>query len=202
MKFFDAAIFFVVGRLKHSVIATLLSSFKKKTRKKPHVVSPLSIYNRGFTLIEIMIVIVIIGITIGFALIAFGNFGESKRIFFAADHLINTLRLAQQQTILETSTLGLKIDNSGYQFLRLQNNSHWTPLSNKGVFKMTYFPKNTSIKLSIINSNTADAPAIIFNASGDMTPFTLTFGSTKENKIAVMTGYRNGGLELHAPGDK
>lgn len=160
------------------------------------------INNRGFTLIEIMVVIVIIGITIGFALIAFGDFGESKRILFAADHLMNTLRLAQQQTILETSTLGLKIDTTGYQFLQLQNNSHWSPLSNKGVFKMTYFPKNTSIKLNITNSPTQDAPTIIFNPSGDMTPFTLTFGSTKENKIAVITGHRNGDLELHAQGDQ
>jgi general secretion pathway protein H len=158
--------------------------------------------NRGFTLIEIMIVIVIIGITIGFALIAFGDFGESKRILFAADHLKNTLRLAQQQTILETSTLGLKIDNTGYQFLQLQNNAHWTPLSNTGVFKMTYFPKNTSITLQIANPPAPNAPAIILNASGDMTPFTLTFGNAKENKIALLTGHRNGDLEFHSLGEQ
>ncbi len=43
--------------------------------------------NKGFTLIEILIVIVIIGITIGFALLAFGDFGESKRIIAALEQV-------------------------------------------------------------------------------------------------------------------
>jgi general secretion pathway protein H len=97
--------------------------------------------NKGFTLIEIMIVIVIIGITVGFALISFGDFGESRRILFAAEQLMHTMRLAQQQAILESATLGLRIDNTGYQVLQLQNNSDWSPISNKGVFRATYFPQ-------------------------------------------------------------
>lgn len=97
--------------------------------------------NLGFTLIEILIVLVIIGITFGFALISFGDFGEGRRVLFAAEQLVNTLQLAQQQAILETSTLGLRINNESYQILQLQNNSQWKPISNKGVFKVTYFLK-------------------------------------------------------------
>lgn len=151
--------------------------------------------NQGFTLIEIMIVIVIIGITVGFALIAFGDFGESKRVLFAAEQLLNTLRLAQQQAILETSTLGLRLDNSSYQILQLQDNSAWRPLANKGIFKVNYFPKTTFITWRINNHPAAGAPSIIINSSGDMTPFTLNFGINKEN-VALLTGTRNGNLTL------
>lgn len=152
--------------------------------------------NRGFTLIEIMIVIVIIGITVGFALIAFGDFGESKRILFSAEQLTSTLRLAQQQAILETSTLGLRIDNTSYQILQLQDNAQWQPISNKGIFKMTYFPKNTFITLNTDSHPKTGTPSIIINASGDLTPFTLSFGSNKENKLAVLVGSRNGNLQF------
>ena len=76
---------------------------------------------KGFTLIEILIVIVIIGITIGFALIAFGDFGEGKRIRFAAEQLINTIKLSQQKAILESSTLGLKVDQSSYRVFKFIN---------------------------------------------------------------------------------
>ncbi|MGC1181401.1 type II secretion system minor pseudopilin GspH [Legionella sp.] len=152
--------------------------------------------NLGFTLIEIMIVIVIIGITVGFALIAFGDFGESKRILFAAEHLVNNLRLAQQEAILETNTLGLRIDNKSYQILQLQNNSKWSPMSNKGIFKTTNFPQNTVITLITKNHPGARKPSIIILASGDMTPFTLNFGSNKEDKLASLIGSRNGDLKF------
>lgn len=152
--------------------------------------------NRGFTLIEILIVIVIIGITAGFALIAFGDFGESKRILFAADQLGNTLKLAQQQAILEQSTLGLKIDNTSYQIVKLHNSSEWKPISNKGVFKVNYFPKNTVMTLKTNNKIAPGAPAIIINSSGDMTPFSIEFGFNKENTITKLNGSHNGTLNF------
>ena len=157
--------------------------------------------NRGFTLIEIMIVIVIIGITVGFALIAFGDFGESKRIQFAAEQLVNTMRLAQQQAILETSTLGLRIDSKSYQVLQLQG-SQWSPMSNKGIFKIINFPHNTLITLHASHRATIGTPPIIITASGDMTPFTISFGSTKEGQLVVLTGTRNGDLKLKAANTK
>lgn len=149
-----------------------------------------------------MIVIVIIGITVGFALIAFGDFGESKRILFAAEQLANKIRLAQQQAILETSTLGLRIDNTSYQILRVQSNSQWTVIADKGIFKATYFPKNTFIRLNTDTVPRGGMPAIIINASGDLTPFTLSFGSNKENTLASIRGTRNGDLTFKIVGAK
>lgn len=156
--------------------------------------------NKGFTLIEIMIVIVIIGITVGFALISFGDFGESRRILFAAEQLMHTMRLAQQQAILESATLGLRIDNTGYQVLQLQNNSDWSPISNKGVFRATYFPQNTFITLKTTHKTPTGMPAIIITSSGDITPFTLTFSSKSEEKMASLIGKQNGDLKFRATG--
>lgn len=150
--------------------------------------------SRGFSLIEILIVIVILGITVGFALIAFGDFGESRRIIFAAEQLNNTLRLAQQQAILETSTLGLRIDNTSYQILRYQKATQWQPISNKGIFKVYYYPKNTLITLKTNPAPLQGKPAIIIGPSGNMTPFTLSFGTKQENILTTLTGSHDGSL--------
>ncbi|MFI4963128.1 MAG: type II secretion system minor pseudopilin GspH [Legionellales bacterium] len=137
-----------------------------------------------------------IGVTIGFALLAFGDFGQGRRILFAAEQLVNTLKLAQQQAILDTSTLGLRIDNTSYQILQFQNTSQWEPLSNKGVFKTIYFPAHTVINLKTNTTGKTYDPAIIINSSGDMTPFTLSFGSSTEPVITTLVGRPNGSLTL------
>jgi general secretion pathway protein H len=146
--------------------------------------------------IEILIVIVIIGITIGFALIAFGDFGASKRILFSAEQLANTLRLAQQQSILETNTMGLRIDNSSYQLVKFQNSSQWESPHNKGIYKIFYFPKNTIITLKTRNKIVQRGPQIIINSSGDMTPFTLVLGTSQEKPLVILTGSPNGTITL------
>jgi general secretion pathway protein H len=152
--------------------------------------------NKGFTLIEILIVIVIIGITVGFALIAFGDFGGSKRILFAAEQLENTLKLAQQQAILETSTLGLRIDNTSYQVLKFKDDS-WSTISDKGIFKIYYFPPKTTIILKTLIKTSQGNPSIVINSSGDMTPFTLSFGVNNEDIITVLKGTHDGNITLN-----
>lgn len=148
--------------------------------------------NRGFTLIELLIVIVIIGITVGFALISFGDFGGSKRIAFAAEQLGNTLHLAQQQAILESSTLGLQIDNNSYKIVKYQNSSGWSSGTNKVLYKVYYFPQNTSVTLKTNNKPARGFPAVIIDSSGEMTPFTIMVGTEKNSTIMTITGNHDG----------
>lgn len=152
--------------------------------------------NKGFTLIEILIVIVIIGITVGFALIAFGDFGETKRFQFAAEQLENTLRLAQQQAIIENSTLGLRINNSSYQILKFHPPASWKPISSKNVFKVHYFPKGLVVTLKTDYKTMNNEPAIIINSSGDINSFTLSFGINKDTAIAVLNSNQYGELNF------
>ncbi len=157
---------------------------------------------QGFTLIEILIVIVIIGITVGFALIAFGDFGASKKIMFSAEQLANNIRLAQQQAILESSTLGIRINNDSYQILKFNNQTKWLPVSSKGIFKVNYFPQNTVIILKTNNKPINGAPAIVINASGDITPFTISFGSNKEDILTTLTATYDGTLTFNSAKSK
>lgn len=150
--------------------------------------------DKGFTLIELLVVIVIIGITIGFALISFGDFGDSKRIIFAAEQLQNTIRLAQQQAIFENSTLGLRIDNKSYQILKFQNLAHWSAIPSKSLFKVHYFPTDLVISIKTNFKAKAQEPVIIINPSGETTTFVLTFGTRAVKTIAVLSGKNNGEL--------
>lgn len=154
------------------------------------------IANKGFTLIEILIVLVIISITIGFAVIAFGDFGSEKRIIFSAEQLVNTMKLAQQEALLNSGTLGLKINNKGYQILEFNPSGSWQPLSNKALFKAHSFPENTIVTLETKGQVSSNLPEVIINCTGDMTPFTLKMGTSDKKTILIIIGSHNGSLVL------
>src|SRR5438552_7864051 len=120
------------------------------TADKPRYVGDryeLSTRPKRFTLIEILVVVLIIGTTAGFALLAFGDFGAGRRILMAADQVKYTIKLAQQQAILEAGTLGVQLSASGYQVHRFKSPNTWEAISQKGVFKGQIFPKDTVISL-------------------------------------------------------
>ncbi len=150
--------------------------------------------NKGFTLIEILVVILIVGITLSFALMAFGDFGEKRRILISAEQFNQYVKLAQQQAILETTTLGIGIHKNGYQVMRLSPNAKWLPMSSNSIFHEQHFPKGSVINLQN-NASSRNSPSIIINSSGDMTAFTMTFGSAKQPSIVSIIGEHNGALQ-------
>lgn len=153
--------------------------------------------SRGFTLIEILVVLFIIGITLGFALLAFGDFGRERRIIVSAEHFLDYVKFAEQQAILENNTLGILVDPSHYQLLRFQPPNQWKPLSNQAVFRQQYFPSHTIIHLDMEN-NIANAQnnLIVINTSGDISPFKLHFGSNEHHDVIEVLGMGDGTVVL------
>ena len=150
---------------------------------------------QGFTLIEILVVLFIIGITMGFALLAFGDFGEKRRIALSGEQFKNYVALVEQRAILEGSTLGIGIDKRSYQAFRLQMKTHWQPISHHGIFQSQYFPNGSIIRYDSMGKKTS-FPQIIIQSSGDLSPFTLTLSSQKETAIATIIGASNGELSV------
>lgn len=151
--------------------------------------------SNGFTLIEILVVIVIVGITLSFALLAFGDFGSQRRIRVAAEQFINYVNFVQQQAILETATLGIMFNQNTYQVVKFQPPKTWQAMPKKSVFHLQHFPSDAIIRLDS-HSTINNTPSIIINASGDMSPFKLNVGSSKNNTIAVIRGESNGELVM------
>ena len=151
--------------------------------------------SHGFTLIEILVVMLIIGITLGFALLAFGDFGSKRRIVMATEHFVNYVKFVQQQAILEASTLGIRIHKNSYQVVRFQTPAHWQVMSQKQVFHQQHFPEDTVVRLENLTAEKGN-PQIIINSSGDMTAFKLNISSVKHIDIAQVIGTHNGAVVM------
>ncbi|KTD36234.1 general secretion pathway protein LspH [Legionella nautarum] len=154
---------------------------------------------RGFTLIEILVVVAIIGITLGFAMLAFGDFGASRRAVVSAEQFSSYVKLVQQQAILETNTLGISLTNEGYTTYRFESGG-WRIMSAKSIFHWRSFPNKISVIFRQGGSrNRLKNPDIIITPSGDMSEFIIDFGTAANPQVVSLFGKTDGRIIIEKP---
>lgn len=143
-------------------------------------------------MVEILVVLLIFGITLSLALMVFGDFGARRRVVFASEQFVNYIKLVQQQAVLEMSTLGIRVNQSTYQALRFDPFSGWRMFPANGIFRQHAFPASTELRFhpSISSGN---GPELVMNESGDITPFHLSVELNHE-VVASIDGLHNGTL--------
>jgi general secretion pathway protein H len=151
---------------------------------------------RGFTLIEILIVVTIIGITIGFVLIKLGDFGTSRRAMVTAEQFSSYLKLVQQRAILEATAFGIKVNKDGYLTYRFTDGV-WQPIVAKSIFHLQNFPNKIIVGFCCNMKSLRKRPDIVINSSGDMTEFMMDFGTTNKPNLATLVGKHDGQLSLN-----
>lgn len=154
----------------------------------------------AFTLIEILIVVVIVGITITFALLAFGDFGQSRRVKAQAERIAMLIPLAEQQAILQPSVYGIRFQPHSYQFYRYLTASnhqrgHWEKISNDKLFKPYQLSQRISLSLKATLTATPQ-PQIVITNTGDITPFELAISSTGHKPLYRISVKSNGNVNL------
>ena len=92
----------------------------------------------GFTLIEVLIVITIIGILAAVMGLKIGNRALDDRMQAEAERLYQLVQLAEEETQVKGVALGLRFTDTGYQFLALNDKGQWAEYSN-GVLRTRAF---------------------------------------------------------------
>lgn len=137
---------------------------------------------RGFTLLEIMVVLVLIGIITSFALLSVGG-GPKGRLDEEARRLAALVELHQQEAILSGELRGIQFSRTGYAILRQDEKGAWQPPAAADTLIRHQLPEGIVLGLWIESRpaplNTREPQALLL-ASGEATEFVAVFGLADE----------------------
>ena len=152
----------------------------------------------GFTLIEVMVVVVIIGILINFAVLSLRSHSPLDQLNDEARRLESLLRIAGEEALLRSSFIGVDVTETGYGFLRLEDET-WQPVDDT-LFRDRELPEEIAITLDTSQPTSDDedqrTPEIILLNSGEITPFELKISSVHSDDFFRLSGNENGELTL------
>ena len=127
----------------------------------------------GFTLVEIMVVMVIIGITLGIAsLNAIPS--PQQNLQSEAQRLALLLQLARDEAIVRNRLVAFEADPERYRFL-VRNETRWDPVTRDDLLRERGF-KSAPLTLLL------DPPG-----AGSTNPLRITFGREPVDKPFVLT---------------
>lgn len=155
--------------------------------------------NQGFTLVELLIVLVIISIVTSVALLTISH-NKDKQVELFVNEFKQVVTLAEEQAMLQPTVLGLAFDESSYQFINYHpaerdKKSFWTPVQGR---LLSRYQIPSGIELTMGSEEESEesvkksAPQIVISTNGDLTPFTVYVGQKGKKPRYVIQGDTDG----------
>ena len=134
---------------------------------------------RGFTLLEVMVVMVLIGIITSFAVLSVGG-GPRDRLAEEGQRLAALLELHQQEAILRGEVRGVHFSRNGYVLLSQNEKGAWQSPAAEALLIRHELPDDLTLSLWVENRpvdlRAAGGPQVWLLNSGEATEFVAIFG--------------------------
>lgn len=143
---------------------------------------------QGFTLIEIMVVVVMAAILMGAVMMSFPQ-TDKALLKENASRFSALLSLAQDESILQSRDMALAINENGYEYFRRES-GEWAVYSEgsfvarelMGNIASDLFLEGVAIKLK---ARAKTKPQIIISTSGEVTAFKYLLGDSDDYNITI-----------------
>ena len=181
--------------------ATGTSSNRLRRRAAAHRAS-------GFTLLEVLVVVIIIGIITSMAVVSTRVLGGDHEMDREARRLQAVLGQAREDAMLEGRDVGLRIDASGYDFMRYDGRQErWDLVVEDPLLRERTLPDGLAASLRLESrpvqlrprvaptEREQPQPQVVLMASGDLIPFEVRLERAGTREIRAIVGQADGKLE-------
>lgn len=152
--------------------------------------APICKRSAGFTLMEILVVVIVIGVIISAATLSVGVLGRDREVEDQTRRFWAVLQQAREESELQGLDTGVFISAQGYEFLHFSPRlGKWVPIENDKLFAARQLPEGLRYRMWLesrevvlqpeaVDRGEKDAekkwpPQIMVLSSGDIMPFEL-----------------------------
>ncbi|HEY8023982.1 MAG TPA: type II secretion system minor pseudopilin GspH [Burkholderiaceae bacterium] len=139
--------------------------------------------SRGFTLLELLVVLVIVGITLG--MVSFNAMPNGqKSLQNDAQRIALLLQLARDEAIVRNRPVAFEADENHYDF-QIRNDTEWQPISDDDLMRAREFKRAPITLLMTPQPETGKNPLrIVFGREPVDKPFVLTL-TAGDDSVAI-----------------
>ena len=166
----------------------------------------------GFTLLELLVVVVIVGLFAGVAVLSLGVLGSDRELEREAQRLSSLLELVHEEALMQGRDFGVLFSATSYRFLIFDYQSGtWVVPADDDFLRERQLPErlNMSLRLDdrdvvlepdLVEAEDTTEPQVLVLSSGEMTPFEAGFAREFENGEFRLSAEFNGKVEIDAVG--
>ena len=166
--------------------------------------------SRGFTLVEMLVVITIIGLMFGAIVLSIGLLGRDHLLADEAQRLQQRLTVARDRAELEARPYGMRLEARSYRFFVWDvRRSIWVA-SNDEALQTHTLPADIELRLSLDgrrvvldarpkDSTVTAAPQLGIEADGEFNNFKLRMTRGTDPHAEILRPDADGGLQRESP---
>ncbi len=158
--------------------------------------------SKGFTLVEILVVIVIMAVVISITVLSVSSTGRDSQLDEESRRIEGLVGLLHERALLEGRDFGLRIEPAAYEFVVYDpRRDRWMMLDQEREFRHRDLPKGITFQLQLdsqtvvikpidrnLSSGDQPNPQVAIAASGEGTPFRLTLQRNATQAKASVDG--------------
>jgi general secretion pathway protein H len=171
----------------------------------------------GFSLIELLVVVVILGLVAAAAVLSIGALRNDDPIEIEARRLTALMELVSEEALVQGRDFGVEFFVDGYRFLAWDPDSRlWSVVADEALMRRRQLPDGLRIALAVegrevvvgeeerLRNRREDevVPQVGIFSSGELTPFEIFFVRELVANAWLVRGRLQGSLELLAPEDR
>lgn len=105
---------------------------------------------RGFTLIEILVVVIIIGTISAIALLSMNLIGDDRELDTERKRLATLIEVAQDEAMMQGREFGLELMTSTYRFVEFDPlTSRWSEILGDDIYRLRNLPEGMEFELYV-----------------------------------------------------